>query len=482
MADTAVPQPIFGPQGFQAPPESAILAGVQSDINAAFGGGLNQALSTPQGQLATSESAIIADSYNMFLFFCNQVDPAFNSGRMQDGIGRIYFITRLPAQPTVVQATCTGLDGVIIPIGALAKASDGNLYVCQEQGTIGSSGSIVLPFACTVTGPIACPGSDTIGGNGSLNTISQAVFGWDSIANVQDGVLGRDVEGRSAFETRRSQSTGIGSSGPLPAILAVVLQVPNVLDAYVTENDTPAPITVGGVILGPNSIYVAVLGGAPAAIAQAIWSRKAPGCGYNGNTTIVVTDPSPQYLPPVPVYAVTFETPIIVDFAVLVVLANLPGVPANAASLIQTAIISGFAGTDGGSRATIGSTVFASRYYSDVATLGPWAHIVDIKLGISGAAAEITASIAGTTLTATIVAGALAPGQLLQDVSGNLSMGTTIIVQLTGAPGGSGTYQVSAIQTVVLEMMSATNLVDRITMQINQAPAVSANSIMTVLQ
>jgi hypothetical protein len=479
---TAVPQPIFGPQGFQGPPESAILAGVQSDINAAFGGGLNPALSTPQGQLATSQTAVTADSYNIFLWFCNQVDPAYNSGRMQDAIGRIYFITRLPAQPTVVQATCIGLEGVIIPVGALAKADDSNLYICQEQGTIPSTGSVVLPFSCAVTGPVVCPGSISIGGSGSLNTIYQAIPGWDSIANVQDGVLGTNVETRAAFEERRRASTSIGSQGPLPAILAAVLQVPGVLDAYATENDTKLPAVIGGVVIGQNSLYIAVLGGNAQAVAQAIWSRKAPGCAYTGNTTQIVTDPSPQYIPPIPTYAVTFETPAIVDFAVLVVMVNNAGIPSNALTLVQNAIISGFAGTDGGSRAKIGSTVLASRYYGGVATLGAWAQIIDIQLGVSGTAAQFTGSIAGTTLTASAVSGAITDGLLLQDTMGNLAQGTTIVTQITGPTGGAGTYQVSILQVVASEAMSGTQLVNRITMNIDQAPAVSAGNIQLLLQ
>ena len=36
---TSVPPPTFGPKGFIAPSEADILAGVQADINAAFGGG-----------------------------------------------------------------------------------------------------------------------------------------------------------------------------------------------------------------------------------------------------------------------------------------------------------------------------------------------------------------------------------------------------------------------------------------------------------
>lgn len=471
MVSTNIPQPTLGPNGFIAPSETAILAGVQADWQAAFGGNLNPALSTPQGQIASSTTAIIGDSNAVFLWFCNQIDPAYNSGRMQDAIGRIYFITRIPSQPTVVQVLCSGGSEVPIPIGALVQDNVGNIYACQQSGTIpNGGGSITLAFANVANGPIPCAAGSIV------SAPYQFIPGWDSASNVADGVLGRNVETAAEFELRRSLSTGVNSSGPLGAILGAVLQVTDVLDAYVTENDTASPVTIGGVSIGANSLYVCILGGSNTAVAQAIWSRKAPGCAYTGNTTAIVQDPSPSYLPPIPSYSVTFETPTIVDFAVLVVIANSNSVPSNALILIQAAVISAFAGTDGGSRAKIGSTVFASRYYAGVAALGAWAQIVDIQLGVSGAAASFTGSITGTALTVTgSVTGTIAIGQLLQDSTGNLASGTTIV-------SGSGTsWVVSISQTVASETMNATTLVNSLTMNINEAPAVSAANIALAL-
>ena len=62
------------------PAETDILAGVQADINAAFGGGVNPSLQTPQGQLAQSETAIIGDKNNEIAYIANQVNPSFASG------------------------------------------------------------------------------------------------------------------------------------------------------------------------------------------------------------------------------------------------------------------------------------------------------------------------------------------------------------------------------------------------------------------
>ena len=473
---TAVPAPTWGPNGFIVPASSVVLNGVIEDINTAFGGNLNPALDTPQGQLASSEAAIINEVNASFLFLTNQFDPAYASGRYQDALGRIYFLERNPAQPTTVQATCSGLEGVIIPVGALAIATDGNQYVCTEAGIIGNDGAVTLPFQCTVTGPIACAA-------GSLNQIYQAIQGWDSITNADDGVLGNDVESRSAFEARRQATVAANSIGSLPSVLGAVLEVAGVIDAYVTENDSNSPATIGGVSLNPNSLYVAVVGGNEDDVARAIWSKKAPGCAYNGNTSVVIQDTSAGYVPPYPSYTVQFEIPDSLPILFSVVIANSSLVPSNAATLIQNAIISAFAGGDGGPRAKIGTTVYASRFYAPIAALGAWAQIVSIEVGSTNtAAADFTGSISGTTLTVSAVAsGALAVGQTLFDATGDLAPGTKITALGTGS-GGTGTYTVSISQTVNSEAMQAAvaNAFD-VSVDIDQVPTITASDITVTL-
>lgn len=476
VVSTNVPMPVFGPSGFIIPSAQTVLDGVTQDINSAFGGGLNPALNTPQGQLASSETAVIDNTNQTFLFLTQQFDPAFASGRYQDALARIYFIERNPSQPTVVQALCTGLEGVVIPEGALALAADGNQYICTEAGTIPVEGNITLTFACLIPGPIPCP-------EGTLNQIYQSIPGWDSIDNASDGVLGNNVETRQAFEERRRLSVALNSIGSLPSVLGAVLTVPNVIDAFVTENVSNSPATIGGVSLNPNSLYVAVVGGEADQVAQAIWSRKAPGCAYNGNTTVTVLDTSAGYVPPYPAYAVSFEIPAPLPILFAVNIANSSLVPADAATQIQNAIISAFAGGDGGSRAKIGATLFASRFYAPVAVLGSWAQIISIEIGsVNNASASFTGAIAGTTLTVSAVAsGTLAVGQTISDTTGNLVVGTTITALGSGS-GGTGTYTVSNSQTVVIEAMKSAiaNLFD-IDVRIDQIPTVSANDIVVTL-
>jgi hypothetical protein len=473
---TSVPSPSFGPNGFIIPSAQTVLDGVLEDINTAFGGNLNPALNTPQGQLASSEAAVVDNANQTFLFLTQQFDPAYASGRYQDALARIYFIERNPAQPTVVQALCTGLEGVFIPQGALAIATDGNQYVCTEEGTIPVSGSVTLTFECLIPGPIACPAN-------ALNQIYRSIPGWDSITNPSDGVLGNNVESRSEFEARRAASVAVNSNGSLPSVLGAVLTVPNVLDAYVTENDTNTVQVIGGINLSANSLYVAVVGGDADAIAQAIWSRKAPGCGYNGNTSVTVYDTSTGYVPPYPAYSVSFEIPDPLPILFAVQIADNSLVPADAATQIQNAIISAFAGGDGGPRAKIGATLYASRFYAPIAALGSWVQIVSVEIGSSNnASAVFSGSIAGNTLTVTsVTSGALAVGQTLFDTTDAIIVGTTITALGTGT-GGTGTYTVSNSQTVALEpMTSAVATLFDIDVRIDQVPTVSAANIIVTL-
>jgi len=470
---TNVPVPLFTATGLQIPAESAVLAGVQADIQAAFGGNLNMSPATPQGQLAASIAAIVGNCYSLLLQYTNLVDPALTSGRMQDAIGRIYFQNRIGAQPTVVLATCTGLAGVVIPVNSQAQDNAGNIYICTQSGTIPLSGSIVLPFANLIPGPTSCAA-------GALNVIYQAIPGWDAITNVAAGAIGNLTETPSQFEARRVASVAQNSIGWLSAVLGAVLNVPGVLDAYATENTSNNPVTIGGVTLAPNSVYVCALGGDSLAVATAIWSHKGPGAAYNGNTLVSVQDTSPGYLPPYPTYQVAYETPAALQIVMSVTLLNGPLVPANALALVQNAIINAFAGLDGGPRAKIGSNILTSRYYASLIALGSWVQVKSVYISSQNTAVAVFGgSISATTMTVTsVTSGTLGIGQTLIDLTGSIISGTTILAQLTGTTGGTGTYTVSNSHNVTAELIyGVVPTLNEVSANINQSPAINAGNI-----
>ncbi len=372
---SSVPKIQFTPAGLVIPAETDVLAGVQDDINAAFGGGLNPALETPQGQLASSQAAIIGDKNNEFALFVNQVDPQYAADRFQDAIGRIYFLTRKPATPTVVTATLNGLAGTVVPAGALAQDTNGNTYALSGDATIGAGGVVDAEFQNIENGPIPCAA-------GTLTQVYQAIPGWDAITNAADGTMGSDVESRADFEYRRRNSVAINGKGTPQAIYAEVFALADVLDVYVKDNPSGNTVNTGATnypIL-PHSVYVAAVGGTDDEVAAAIWRKKDTGCDYNGNTTVTVVDDA-GYSYPQPSYTVKFERPAALPIKFAVTLVDDASLPSNIVQLVKDAVIARFNGADGTTRERIGALILASRYYGAVVGVASNVSLISVLIG-----------------------------------------------------------------------------------------------------
>ena len=225
---------------------------------------------------------------------------------------------------------------------------------------IPASGAVDIVFQNQASGPIACP-------IGALNTIYRAISGWSGINNATAGVLGNEVESRANFEYRRKQSVAGNSNNQLGAVYANVLAVPGVTDAYVTQNNTSLTVEKGftDFKLEPHSLYVSVYGGTSADIAEAIWQKLPPGPSMVGNTSYTVVDDT-NYVQPYPEYEIKWQTPSAVSVYFKVELSNNNALPGDIVTRVRTAVLSAFNGEDGGTRARIGSTIYAGRYYAGV--------------------------------------------------------------------------------------------------------------------
>jgi hypothetical protein len=130
-------------------------------------------------------------------------------------------------------------------------------------------------------------------------------------------------------------------------------------------------------------------------------------------------------------------------------------------SALPLATLQGYSGNLGltinGSLTTASISLASATSFSNVA------QIINNGLLIQGAqAATLTGSIgasgtgggAGTTLTVTALAsGTLGVGQVIQGTG--VTLGTYIVSQLTGAAGGTGTYQVNTSQSALSAAMTA---------------------------
>ena len=82
----------FTENGPVVPDTATVRDAVETDWQAAFDNRLNPDPATPQGQLITSETAIVQDKNSQLLFLANMFNPETAEGIYQDALAKIYFL------------------------------------------------------------------------------------------------------------------------------------------------------------------------------------------------------------------------------------------------------------------------------------------------------------------------------------------------------------------------------------------------------
>lgn len=366
----------FTDTGPVAPTAEEVLAAQQTIWQAAFDNKLNTDPATPQGQLMASLAAMVQDKNNQLLYLANMFNPATSRGVWQDALAAIYYIDRQEATNTQVQVTCTGLTGVAIPgkdnssTPAQVKTEDGIKLVCTSGGTIGSDGTITLPFECVDKGAIAIEAH-------SVTKIVSTISGWDTVDNEEEGVTGRHLETQWEFEARRQMSVALNSRSMLSSIYARVGNLDGVIDLLARQNRNDYSITDNGVTMTPHSIYICVLGGDENEIAEAIYNTVSAGCDYNGTTEVTYKDPITSAQE-----TIKFQRPDKAAIAIVVNLRKSSTTPNDIIARVKSNIYADFYGeeypnADTGvthdanvTRVTIGEKIYASRFYCPAISAG----------------------------------------------------------------------------------------------------------------
>lgn len=390
MSGTNVPLPSFGSAGLITASEQAILAGIQADLVSAFartGKTLSTALATPQGQLATSQSYMVAAFQAALAQLIAMVDPSTSSGAFQDALGRIYFLTRQAATYATVPATVTGTPGAQLPAGSQVKSADGTIWASTSTVTYSPTSTATVTFQATIAGSAPVAGINDL-------TIYQQVPNWQAVSNSVGSSPGRDVENRQTFESRRSDSVQIGGNGTAANVRAAVANVAGVTDCFVYNNGSDTAITYGATAypIPAHSIAVSVTGGADADVANAIHSKLDAGCGMStqSTTTYSIQDTA-NYVAPYPTYVMRFVRPAATQIYLTVNVADLSTLPSNYIVQVQktvaSAFLNGYLSPDGTinlPRARIGGQIVAAEYAAPILALG---NITPISLFIGTSAA-----------------------------------------------------------------------------------------------
>lgn len=198
-----------------------------------------------------------------------------------------------------VQVTANTIQSIITTTLGVSSVNNSAVSI-STIGTISSGFPQVTAIVATTAGMtpgMAFAGSGIPAGATilSVDSSSQVTLNINASANATISVVastpttitGNAEETDIQLKVRRARSFNLQTQGPADAIAAALLSYADVFDAYVAENDTSSPANN----VPANSVWIIVNGGTAAEIAQAIYSKKMPGCPMKGSQSMTIARP-----------------------------------------------------------------------------------------------------------------------------------------------------------------------------------------------
>lgn len=225
----------------------------------------------------------------------------------------------------------------------------------------------------------------------------------------------------------------------------------------------PQVLSAGGDPLAFNGLFLTLNPRVPTIqTAQGIASGTVLSFPNDGSSVSTYFSPSAAEVNAANVYFLGFdtstkkpETVLFARYPATVIAAFLRGGPVNTLTLDQIKALTGTLTVvmDGYTHTASSLNLSGATSYSAAAALiqaglnASQPVAASVTGSIAATTASVTGSIAGNALTVTAVAsGVLVPGAILSGTS--VAAGTQVSTQLSGTPGGVGTYAVSASQVV----------------------------------
>ncbi|WP_250512708.1 baseplate J/gp47 family protein [Caballeronia sp. INDeC2] len=271
--------PTIDATGISAPAFSDILDFLKSKYQGIYGPDTYLEDDSKDGQLLAIFASCINDANAVAISVYNAFSPATAQGANLSSVVKINGIARAVASASTVDVTIVGVVGTTITNGIVQDTNQVN-WDLPASVTIPPAGQITVTATCEQAGAIsAAPGTVT--------TIATPTSGWQTVTNASAALLGNPVEEDADLRVRQSSSTALPSLTVLDGIIGAVKSVTGVTRVAAYENDTNIVDSNG---LPPHVISLVVEGGDATAIANAIATKKTPGGGTYGTTTVTVTD------------------------------------------------------------------------------------------------------------------------------------------------------------------------------------------------
>jgi len=267
-------------EGISAPSYADILGSLKASFSGIYGSDAYLEPDSQDGQMLAVFAQAIHDCNQTSIAVYNSFSPTFARGAGLSRLVKINGLRRDSATFSTVPVAIVGVEGTLIQNGIIQDQNE-NLWNLPSSVLIPSGGTVTVTAVAQEQGAIAAP-------IGTVNKIYTPWAGWQSVNNASAAIPGAAVENDAELRRRQSLSTSLPALTPVAAILASVENISGVTRARIYENDTSS---TDGNSIPSHSISLVVAGGDVNAIANAIASKKGPGCGTYGSTTINVVDP-----------------------------------------------------------------------------------------------------------------------------------------------------------------------------------------------
>lgn len=278
----------IGPNGLVVNTQQELVDFYTAQYRLIYGSDINLEQDTPDGQLMMIFVQSVLDLQDLLVQINNQFDPDLAIGKILDQRVSINGIQRQAGTFTITNITLVtdraltlfGLDQISNDIYTV-QDNAGNNWQLMISINLPSPGVQVLAFQSEVPGAVlTVPNTITIP--------VTVVLGVVTINNPTTyTTLGINEESDFDLKIRRQKSVSLSSQGYLSGLLAALENISGVSAAIVYENVTGSTDGDG---IPSHSIWVIVSGsGAPADIANAIYTKRNAGAGMKGAQTYNIT-------------------------------------------------------------------------------------------------------------------------------------------------------------------------------------------------
>jgi uncharacterized phage protein gp47/JayE len=305
--------------GISAPSYNDIWESLKATYRSIFGSDSYLETDSQDGQLLAIFALAISDLNQTGIAIYNSQSPAFAQGAGLSRVVKINGLTRQTSAQSTVELTIGGVVGTVIINGRVQDASR-NIWDLPASVIIPPAGFIV------VTATAETPGNITATPN-QVNIIFTPVRGWQTVTNAADATPGHDVESDAALRRRQAVSVGLPSQTRLASIAGAVSNLAGVGRYAIYENQGTSTDDKG---IPGHSISLIVEGGDDNAIASVINSKKSPGTGTYGTTSVLVSDVVP--------ITINFFRPTVVEIQVAITVKRLTGFQAPTTDSITSSL------------------------------------------------------------------------------------------------------------------------------------------------